>query len=56
MPKIIAEQNKLSHLITVQQEANYSVYCISVGRSTSFGCCHPSSGASTTVIIASGID
>jgi len=44
------------NLITVQQDATYSDYCISVGSSTCFGCWHPSSGASTTVITASGID
>jgi len=32
----------------------YSVYYISVGSSTGFGCWHPSSGARTTVITASG--
>ena len=32
----------------------YSVYYISVGSSTYFGCWHPSSGARTTVITASG--
>ena len=45
-----------SNLITVQQDATYSVYYISVGSSTCFGCKHPSSGARTTVIAASGID
>ena len=39
-----------------QQDATYSVYCISVGSSTGFGCWHPSSGAGTAVITASGID
>ena len=34
-----------SNLITVQQDATYSVSCISVGSSTCFGCRHPSSGA-----------
>ena len=43
-------------LIIVQQDATYSVYYISVGSSTCFGCRHPSSGARTTVITASGID
>jgi len=43
-------------LITVQQDMTYSVYCISVGSSTCFGCWHSSSGARTTVITASGID
>jgi len=32
----------------------YSVYYISVGSSTCFGCWHPSSGAGTAVITASG--
>jgi len=45
-----------SNLITVQKDATYSVYYISVGRSTCFGCRHPSSGARTTVISAFGID
>ena len=45
-----------SNLITFQQDATYSVYYISVGSSTCFGCWHPSSGARTTVITASGID
>ena len=45
-----------SNLITVQQDATYSVYYISVGGSTCFGCWHPPSGARTTVITASGID
>ena len=44
------------NLITVQQDATYSVYYISVGSSTCFGCWHPSSGASTNVITTSGID
>ena len=43
-----------SNLITVQQHATYSVYYISVGSSTCFGCRHPSSGARTAVITASG--
>jgi len=34
----------------------YSVYYISVGSSTYFGHWHPSSGARTTIITASGID
>jgi hypothetical protein len=42
--------------IIVQQVATYSVYYISVGSSTCFGCRHPSSGARTTVITASGVD
>ena len=41
--------------IIVQQVATYSVYYISVGSSTCFGCRHPSSGARTTVITASGV-
>ena len=44
------------YLIIVQQDATYSVYYISVGSSTCFGCWLPSSGARTTVIAASGID
>ena len=32
----------------------YSVYYISVGSSACFGYCHPSSGARTIVITASG--
>ena len=45
-----------SKLIIVQQDATYSAYYIAVGSSTCFGCWHPSSGARTTVITASGID
>ena len=48
--------HRSSNLITVQQDATYSVYYISVGSSTCFGCWHPSSGARTTVITASGVD
>jgi len=44
------------NLIIDQQDANYSVYYISVRSSTCFGCWHPSSGAGTAVITASGID
>ena len=44
------------NLITVKQDATYSVYYISVGSSTCFGCWHPSSAAGTAVITASGID
>ena len=44
----------LFNLVTVQQDANYSGYYISVGSCTCFGCCHPSSGAGTAVITASG--
>ena len=47
---------KLLNLITVQQDATYSVYYISVGSSTCFGFWHPSSGARIIVITASGID
>jgi len=43
------------NLITVQQDATYSVYYISAGSSTCFRCWHPPSGARTTVITASGI-
>jgi len=43
-------------LIIFQQDATYSVYHISVGSSTCFVWWHPSSGAGTTVITASGID
>jgi len=46
----------ISNLIIVQQDATYSVYYITVGSSTCFGCWHPSSGAGTAVITASGID
>jgi len=45
-----------SNLITVQQDATYSVYYISAGNSTCSGCWHPPSGARITVITASGID
>ena len=45
-----------SYLITVQQDATYSVFYISVGTSACCGFWHPSSGARTTVITASGID
>jgi len=37
-----------SNLITVQQDATYSVYYISVGNSRCFGRWHPSSGTRTT--------
>jgi len=47
---------KMLNLIIVQQDATYSVYYISVGSSTCFRCWHPSSGAGTAVITASGID
>ena len=50
-------QRKLGYnLITVQQDATYSGYYISVGSSTCFWCLHPSSRARTTVITASCID
>jgi len=45
-----------SNLITVQQDATYSVYYIFVGSSTCFGCWHPSSGVRTTVNTAFNID
>jgi len=45
-----------SNLTIFQQVATYSVYYISVGSSTCFGCWHPSSGARTTVITTFGID
>ena len=48
--------HRQSNLITVQQGATYSLYYISVGSSTCFGCRHPSSGARTTVITAYGMD
>jgi len=44
------------NLIIVQQDAIYSVYYISGGSSTCFGCWHPSSGAGTAVITAYDID
>jgi len=44
------------NFIIFQQDATYSVYYISVGSSTRFRCRHPSSGAGTAVITASGID
>ena len=42
------------NFIIVQQVATYSVYYISVGSSTCFGCWHTSSGAGTAVITSSG--
>ena len=45
-----------SNLITVQQDATYSVYYVSVGSCTCFGRWHPSSGVRTTVITVSGIN
>jgi len=42
--------------MNVQQDVTYSVYYISVGSSTCFGCWHPTSGAGTTVIIVPGVD
>jgi len=50
------QQQIQSNVITVQQDATYSVYYMSVGSSTCFGCWHPSSGTRTTVITASGND
>jgi len=47
-------RKNFSNLITVHQDVTYSVYYISVGSSTCFGCWHPSSGARTTVIVSSG--
>jgi len=44
------------NVIIFQQDATYSVYYITVGSSTCFVCWHPSSGARTAVITASGID
>ena len=44
------------NLIIVQQDATYSVYYISVGSSTCFGCWHPSLGDHIAVITASVID
>jgi len=52
----IAENEVEYNSVTIQQDATYSVYCISVGSFTCLGCTHPSSGARTTVITASGID
>jgi hypothetical protein len=40
--------------LIVQQDATYSVCYITVGSCTCFGCWHPSSGAGTAVITASG--
>ena len=53
---VAGKYGKESNLVTVQQDATYLVYCISVGSSTCSGCRHPSLGARTTVITASGID
>ena len=52
----ISQESAYSCLIIFQQNATYSVYYNSVGSSTCFGCWHPSSGAGTAVITASGID
>ena len=52
----IEKHSHILFLMTVQQDATYSVYYISVGSSTCFGWWYPSSGACTTVITASGID
>jgi len=48
--------NSLNNLTIFQLDATYSVYYITVGSSTCFGCWHPSWGARTTVITVSGID
>ena len=45
-----------TNLTIFQLDATYSVYYITVGSSTCFGCRHPSTGAGTAVITASGID
>ena len=50
MGSVLREAN----LITVQQDATYSVYYISVGSSTCFEWWHQSAGARTAVITASG--
>ena len=50
----IQHNSLISILINAQQDATYSVYYISVGSSTCFGCCHPPSGPRTTVITAYG--
>jgi len=52
----LQSKNVYKNLIIFQQDATYSVYYISVGSSTCFGCWHPSSGAGTAVNTASGID
>jgi len=44
------------NLTIFQLDATYLVYYITVGSSTCFRCTHPSSGACTAVITASGID
>ena len=48
--------NREFNLITVQQDATYSFYYISVGSSSCFWFWNPSSAACTTVITACGID
>ena len=45
-----------SNLIIVQQDATSSLYYVTVGSYTCFGCWHPSSGARTNVNTASGIN
>ena len=35
---VVLCENLKSNLMTVQQDVTYSVYCISVGSSTCFGC------------------
>jgi len=52
----ISNKKKPNLIIVFQQDANYSVYYISVDNSTCFGCRQPSSGAGTAEIAASGID
>jgi len=47
--------HRVSNLIIVQQDVASSVYYTSVGSSMCFRCWHPSSGARTIVITASGI-
>jgi len=55
-PHFNSKEQCLYLIIVFQQDVTYSVYYISVDSSTCFGCWHPSSGARTTVITASGID
>ena len=52
----MGSMHRESNFIIVQQDATYSVYYFSVGSYTYFECWHPSSGAGTTVITASGIN
>jgi len=53
---IHGSMHRESNIIIIQQDVTCSVYYISVGSSTCFRCGHPSSGAHTNVITASGID